>query len=116
VRIGLIIMGMMILYEHIKPGTTRNWIRKEMNRTRATILGFIAAFVDVAVGGGWGPLGTPALILAGEEPRNAVGVIEFTEPVISLAAVLTFGMILGFESFMWIGSWLVLLNVWGLLQ
>lgn len=147
VRIGLIIMGIMILYEHIRPGETRNWIRKEMNRTRATILGFIAAFVDVAVGGGWGPLGTPALILAGEEPRNAVGVIEFTEPIISLAAVLTFGMILGFESFMWdmtipmiiggiilspiasyltskmpkkllgilIGSWLVLLNVWGLL-
>ena len=148
VRIGLIIMGMMILYEHIRPGVTHNWIRKEMNRTRATMLGFIAAFVDVAVGGGWGPLGTPALILAGEEPRNAVGVIEFTEPVISLAAVLTFGLILGFESFMWdmtipmiiggiilspiasyltskmpkkllgilIGLWLVLLNVWGLLQ
>jgi uncharacterized membrane protein YfcA len=148
VRVGLIIMGLMIIYEHIMSGATQNWIRKEMNKTRATILGFIAAFVDVAVGGGWGPLGTPALILAGEEPKNAVGTIEFTEPIISLTAVVTFGLILGFESFMWdmtipmiiggiilspiasyltskmpkkllgilIGLWLVLLNVWGLLQ
>ncbi len=101
VRVGLIIMGLMILYEHLKPGTTKNWIRSRMTKTRATILGFIAAFVDVAVGGGWGPLGTPALILSGEEPRKAVGVIEFTEPVISLTAVLTFGLLLGFENFMW---------------
>lgn len=148
VRVGLIIMGAMIIYEHIRPGMSKNWMRKKMNKTRATVLGFIAAFVDVACGGGWGPLGTPALILAGEEPRKAVGVIEFTEPMISIAAVLTFGFILGFESFMWdvtvpmiiggviltpfasyltskmpkkllgilIGLWLVLLNVWGLLQ
>ena len=101
VRVGLIVMGLMILYEHVRPGSTRSWIRGEMTKTRATILGFIAAFVDVAIGGGWGPLGTPALILSGEEPRKAVGVIEFTEPIISLTAVLTFGFLLGFESFMW---------------
>lgn len=148
VRVGLIIMGLMILWEHARPGESQNWIRKRMNRARAMTLGFVAAFVDVAVGGGWGPLGTPALILSGEEPRKAVGVIEFTEPIISLTAVVTFGLLLGFENFMWdmtvpmiiggvvlspvasyltsrmpkkilgvlIGLWLVLLNVWGLLQ
>ena len=101
VRVGLIVMGLMILYEHIRPGSSKSWIRGEMTKKRATILGFIAAFVDVAIGGGWGPLGTPALILSGEEPRKAVGVIEFTEPVISLTAVLSFGFLLGFDSFMW---------------
>jgi hypothetical protein len=32
VRVGLIIMGVMIIYEHIRPGVTQNWIRKEMNK------------------------------------------------------------------------------------
>lgn len=143
VQIVLLLMGLFILYRHIKdydpkPGG--------MNKNKAMLLGFVASFVDVAVGGGWGPLGTPALILSGEEPRKAVGTIEFTEPIISLVAVLTFGFTLGFEKFMWdmtipmiiggliltpiasvittkmprrllgilIGAWLVLLNLWGL--
>ena len=148
VRVGLIFMGLMILYKSIRPGDKHSWLNKKMNKSRAQVLGFIAAFVDVAVGGGWGPLGTPALILSGEEPRKAVGVIEFTEPIISLTAVLTFGFLIGFESFIWdmtlsmilggvilspiasyltskmpkkllgvlIGLWLILLNIWGLLQ
>lgn len=101
VQMGLMLMGAVILYEHIRPGAPRSWMHGEMTRKRATILGFVAAFIDVAIGGGWGPLGTPALILSGEEPRKAVGIIEFTEPIISLVAVLTFGLLLGFESFMW---------------
>jgi len=98
VQSALLLMGLFILYRHIrdydpKPGG--------MTKNRAMLLGFVASFVDVAVGGGWGPLGTPALILSGEEPKKAVGVIEFTEPVISLVAVLTFGFTIGFEKFMW---------------
>jgi uncharacterized membrane protein YfcA len=98
VQVVLILMGLFILYRHIvdySPGTGG------MEKRKAMILGFVAAFVDVAVGGGWGPLGTPALILSGEEPKRAVGIIEFTEPIISLTAVITFGFTLGFEKFMW---------------
>lgn len=98
VRVALLVMGLFILYQHLRqyqPG------QGGMGKRKAMLLGFIAAFVDVTVGGGWGPLGTPALILSGEEPRKAVGTIEFTEPLISLAAVLTFGFTLGFEQFMW---------------
>jgi uncharacterized membrane protein YfcA len=98
VQVVLILMGLFILYRHIvdySPGTGG------MEKRKAMILGFVAAFVDVAVGGGWGPLGTPALILSGEEPKKAVGIIEFTEPIISLTAVITFGFTLGFEKFMW---------------
>jgi len=100
VRVVLIAMGFYILYKHVRtfqpPARARG-----MGRFKAIALGFIAAFIDVAVGGGWGPLGTPALILNGEEPRKAVGTIEFTEPIISLVAVLTFGVTLGFEKFLW---------------
>ena len=145
VQLALLIMGLFILYRHIKDYNPK---QGGMNKNKAMILGFIASFIDVAVGGGWGPLGTPALILSGEEPRRAVGSIEFTEPIISIVAVLTFGFTLGFEKFMWsmvipmiiggliltpfasilttkmprrllgslIGIWLVLLNLWGLLS
>ncbi|UCH57103.1 MAG: sulfite exporter TauE/SafE family protein [Candidatus Bathyarchaeota archaeon] len=98
IRVSLLVMGLFILYRHLREYKPH---QGSMERGKAMILGFIAAFVDVAVGGGWGPLGTPALILSGEEPKKAVGVIEFTEPIISLAAVLTFGVTLGFEKFMW---------------
>jgi len=144
IRIALIVMGLIILYRHLRIYQPR---QGGMGKLKAICLGFVAAFVDVAVGGGWGPLGTPALILNGEEPRKAVGIIEFTEPIISLVAVLTFGFTLGYEKFMWnmtvpmiiggiiltpiagvltskiprrllgilIGLWLVALNLWGLL-
>jgi len=145
VQIVLLMMGLFILYRHLKDYNPQ---QGGMNRNEAMMLGFVASFIDVAVGGGWGPLGTPALILSGEEPKRAVGSIEFTEPIISAVAVLTFGFTLGFEKFMWdmtipmiiggliltpvasilttkmprrllgslIGVWLVLLNLWGLLQ
>lgn len=143
VKVALILLGLGIIYQSAFGVKAR----RSLNKRQAMALGFIAAFVDVAVGGGWGPIGTPALILSGEEPRKAVGVIEFTEPIISLTAVLSFGAILGFEQFMWdialpmilggviltpiaahitkrlpprhlgmaIGTWLVALNLWGLL-
>lgn len=145
VQIGLLTMGLFILYRHIKDYNPQ---KGGMTKNKAMLLGFVASFIDVAVGGGWGPLGTPALILSGEEPKKAVGSIEFTEPIISTVAVLTFGYTLGFEKFMWemvipmiiggliltpvasilttkmprrllgilIGAWLVLLNLWGLLS
>ena len=97
IRLVLILLGLLIIYQTYNGKK----VESKITRLKAMILGFVAAFVDVAVGGGWGPIGTPALILSGEEPRKAVGVIEFTEPLISLTAVLTFGFVLGFENFMW---------------
>jgi len=97
VKVVLIFLGLLILYETFNGKN----VKRSLNKLQIIGLGFIAAFVDVAVGGGWGPIGTPALILSGEEPKKAVGVIEFTEPIISFTAVLTFGLVLGFEKFMW---------------
>ena len=44
---------------------------------------------------------TPTFILTGSEPKRAVGTVEFTEPLISLAGVLTFGALMGFGAFPW---------------
>lgn len=69
----LLFMGLYILFRHVKDYNPAP--KKSMTKRKAMLLGFVAAFIDVAVGGGWGPLGTPALILSGEEPKKAVGVI-----------------------------------------
>ena len=97
-RVVLLALGLYILYRHwnYKPPEFR-----QVSKARAYLLGFVASFIDVAVGGGWGPLGTPALLLMGVEPKKVVGTIEFTEPFISVAAVITFGFTLGFDSFLW---------------
>ncbi|KPV62013.1 MAG: Sulfite exporter TauE/SafE [Candidatus Bathyarchaeota archaeon BA2] len=52
-------------------------------------------------GGGWGPILMPAFVATGSNPRKAVGTVEFTEPIISVATFVTFGLIIGFESFLW---------------
>jgi len=98
VRIILILMGGIVLYRH----AVNYRIRKvKLTDREAMALGFVAGFLDVLGGGGWGPIGTPSLILSGSDPKKAVGTIEFTEPFVSLAAVLTFGFTIGFEEFMW---------------
>jgi uncharacterized membrane protein YfcA len=98
VRVTLILMGGVVLYRH----TIKYRIRKvKLKDKEAMALGFVAGFIDVLGGGGWGPIGTPSLILSGSDPKKAVGTIEFTEPFVSLAAVITFGFTIGFEEFMW---------------
>jgi len=97
VRIILIGMGGIVLYKH----TFDYNITGSLSERKATILCFAAGLLDTMGGGGWGPIGTPSLILSGSDPKKAVGTIEFTEPFVSLAAVLTFGVTIGFENFMW---------------
>ena len=98
VRVILLSMGAIVFYRHAfnyRPA------RIQLSSMGAALLGFVAGFLDVTGGGGWGPIGTPTLILTGSDPRKAVGTVEFTEPFVSLAAVLTFGFTLGFGSFLW---------------
>ncbi len=71
------------------------------SRRKLALLGFAAGFIDASGGGGWGPILTPTLVATGSNPRKAVGTVEFTEPIISFATFITFGLIIGFESFLW---------------
>ena len=71
------------------------------SRKKIAVLGFVAGFIDASGGGGWGPILTPAFVATGSNPRKAVGTVEFTEPIISVATFVTFGLIIGFESFLW---------------
>lgn len=68
-------------------------------------LGLFAGFLDATGGGGWGPVGTPALLASGRiEPRKVVGSINSAEFLVTLAASLGFLLALGSEgiNFTWV--------------
>jgi uncharacterized membrane protein YfcA len=99
IGIILLTMGLLILIRHIKNQV--HFKTKRIPPKLLPLLGFIAAFIDVTGGGGWGPICTPTFILNGTEPRKAVGTVEATEPFISFTATIVFGLLLGFEAFLW---------------
>jgi len=99
----LLCMGSVILIKFLfrwKKGSSGSE-KVNYSRKKLAILGFVAGFIDASGGGGWGPILTPAFVAAGSDPRKAVGTVEFTEPIISVATFVTFGVIIGFESFLW---------------
>ena len=70
-------------------------------------LGAFAGFMDAAGGGGWGPIGTPALLSSGRmEPRKVVGSVDTGEFLVSLGASLGFLFSLGSEriEFAWVAA------------
>jgi len=104
----LLCMGMVILIKFLfrwkkggKSSSSPESKKVNYSKKKLAILGFVAGFIDASGGGGWGPILTPAFIATGSNPRKAVGTVEFTEPIISVATFVTFGLIIGFESFLW---------------
>jgi len=104
----LLCMGLAILIKFLfrwkkdgKSSPSSESEKVNYSKKKLAILGFVAGFVDASGGGGWGPILTPAFIATGSNPRKAVGTVEFTEPIISVATFVTFGLIIGFESFLW---------------
>ena len=106
----LLFMGLAILIKFLfrwkKGGESCMHASSELeevnySRKKIAVLGFVAGFIDASGGGGWGPILTPAFVASGSSPRKAVGTVEFTEPIVSFATVITFGLLIGFESFLW---------------
>lgn len=63
-------------------------------------VGLIGGFLDATGGGGWGPVGTPALLASGRiEPRKVIGSIDTSEFLVSVAASIGFFIGLGAEGF-----------------
>lgn len=59
-------------------------------------LGAVAGFVDATGGGGWGPVSTPALLVTDRvEPRKAIGSVDTSEFLVSVAASAGFLLALG---------------------
>ena len=77
-------------------------------------LGLFGGFIDATGGGGWGPVGTPALLASGRmEPRKVIGTIDTSEFLVAIAASVGFFIGLGSEGFDL--GWVLALLVGGLI-
>src|SRR3954464_13964597 len=92
----LVSLGVYILVRFTLRGIDRRHLGKPMRKRFLGPLGLVAGFVDATGGGGWGPVGTPALLSSGRmEPRKVIGSIDTSEFLVALAASLGFLFALG---------------------
>ncbi|GAA1480582.1 sulfite exporter TauE/SafE family protein [Gordonia sinesedis] len=106
----LLALGLYILLRFTFQGIPRQHLGKPLRRRFLSPLGLVAGFVDATGGGGWGPVGTPAILASGRlEPRKVIGSIDASEFIIAVAASLGFLFSLGSQgiNFAWVGAILV---------
>jgi uncharacterized membrane protein YfcA len=92
----LLALGIYLLVRFTLRGVDRRHLGKPMRKRFLGPLGLVAGFVDATGGGGWGPVGTPAILASGRmEPRKVIGSIDTSEFLVALAASLGFLFALG---------------------
>lgn len=89
VALYLMIMGIVIVVKAFRDFPPR------VVTTRLAPLGFGGAFIDAAGGGGWGPVVASTLIARGNDARQTIGSVNAVEFFVTLAASLTFVLMLG---------------------
>lgn len=87
----LLIMGLIILIKAL----SKNHQIKQVT-SHIPPLGFIGGFFDAIGGGGWGPVVTTTLVARGNDPRYAIGSVNFCEFFISIAQSITFILTLSY--------------------
>ncbi|MGY1830227.1 sulfite exporter TauE/SafE family protein [Geodermatophilus sp. SYSU D01180] len=100
----LLALGVYLLVRFTLRGIDRRNIGRPVRKRFLAPLGLVAGFVDATGGGGWGPVGTPALLASGRmEPRKVIGSIDTSEFLVALAASLGFLLALGSQGidFVW---------------
>ncbi|MDY6811259.1 MAG: sulfite exporter TauE/SafE family protein, partial [Actinomycetota bacterium] len=101
----LLLLGLYILARFTFQGIPREHLGKPLRKRFLSPLGLVAGFVDATGGGGWGPVGTPAILASGRlEPRKVIGSIDTSEFIIAVAASLGFLVSLGSQgiNFAWV--------------
>ncbi|GAB3128770.1 sulfite exporter TauE/SafE family protein [Tsukamurella serpentis] len=94
----LLILGLYVLLRFTFRGIDTRNLGKPLRSRFLAPLGLFGGFIDATGGGGWGPVGTPALLASGRmEPRKVVGTIDTSEFLIALSASLGFLANLGGE-------------------
>jgi uncharacterized membrane protein YfcA len=92
----LLVLGIYILLRFTLWGLNRRNLGKPMRKRFLGPLGLVAGFVDATGGGGWGPVGTPAILASGRmEPRKVIGSIDTSEFLVAIAASVGFLLALG---------------------
>jgi uncharacterized membrane protein YfcA len=103
----LLAIGGYLLVRFTLRGIDRRNLGKPVRKRFLGPLGLVAGFVDATGGGGWGPVGTPALLASGRmEPRKVIGSIDTSEFLVAVAASLGFLLSLGSQGIdmIWVGG------------
>lgn len=92
----LLALGTYVLIRFTFRGVSTRNLGRPLRRRFLAPLGLFAGFLDATGGGGWGPVGTPALLASGRmEPRKVIGSIDTSELLVALAASAGFFVGLG---------------------
>ena len=95
----LLALGIYVLVRFTVAGLPTDRLGLPLRKRFLAPLGVVAGFVDSTGGGGWGPVGTPAILASGRlEPRKTIGSIDTSEFLIAVAASLGFIVGIGSES------------------
>lgn len=106
----LLVLGVYILYRFTFKGLRKERLGRSIPAKFLSPLGLFAGFIDATGGGGWGPVGTPALLADGRlEPRKVVGSVNTAEFLVTVAASLGFLIHLGSQgiNFAWVAALLI---------
>jgi uncharacterized protein len=106
----LLALGLYVFIRFTTWGLPKGRLGLPLRKRFLAPLGVLAGFVDATGGGGWGPVGTPAILASGRlEPRKTIGSIDTSEFLIALAASLGFLFGLGGEgvNYTWAGALLL---------
>jgi uncharacterized protein len=94
----LVTLGVYILIRFTAFGLPKGKLGKPLRKRFLAPLGIVAGFVDSTGGGGWGPVGTPAILASGRlEPRKTIGSIDTSEFLIAVSASIGFLVGIGSE-------------------
>jgi uncharacterized protein len=106
----LLALGLYILGRFTVIGLPKGHLGKPLRKRFLTPLGVVAGFVDSTGGGGWGPVGTPAILASGRlEPRKTIGSVDTSEFLVAVAASIGFLIGIGSEgvNFTWVAALLI---------
>ena len=92
ISLYLVFIGFYILLKAYK----RAKVKHEMDSKNIVPLALFGGFIDSVGGGGWGPVVTSTLIVRGGAPRKIIGSVNSAEFFISIAAGVSFAILLGF--------------------
>jgi uncharacterized protein len=110
----LLALGIYILVRFTTQGLPRHNLGKPLRKRFLGPLGLLAGFVDSTGGGGWGPVGTPAILASGRlEPRKTIGSIDTSEFLVAVAASIGFIIGIGSEGVNY--TWVLALLVGGVI-
>ncbi|MBL1068724.1 sulfite exporter TauE/SafE family protein [Streptomyces sp. 7-21] len=110
----LLTLGLYVFLRFTFTGLPKANLGKPLRKRFLSPLGLVAGFVDATGGGGWGPVGTPAILASGRmEPRKVIGSIDTSEFLIAVAA--SVGFLTGLSDEGVNASWAVALLIGGVI-